>query len=171
MRWRSRGSTGCPKRKRAEENPAMSTKRRLIRRRDRSGASALSGRALLHRNALVLEQRLQLAGLEHLADDVAAADELALDIELRDGRPVGIGLDALPQFVVLEDVEPLIGYAEVVEDLHGLAGEAAHRELRRALHEQNDVVSLYFVVDQLVDGHRAFPCWRHGSLPGPRRLS
>src|ERR1700751_5137838 len=117
MRWRSRGSTGCPKRKRAEENPAMSTKRRLIRRRDRSGASALSGRALLHRNALVLEQRLQLAGLEHLADDVAAADELALDIELRDGRPVGIGLHPLPQFVGFQHVEALIGDADIIQDL------------------------------------------------------
>src|SRR5689334_12927280 len=42
-----------------------------------------------NRNALVLHQGGQLAGLEHLHDDVAAADELAADIELRDGRPVG----------------------------------------------------------------------------------
>ena len=39
-------------------------------------------------DALLLEQALQLAGLEHLADDVGAADELALHVELRDGRPV-----------------------------------------------------------------------------------
>src|SRR5690606_582028 len=38
-------------------------------------------------DALVLEEVLQLARLEHLADDVAAADELALDVELRNGRP------------------------------------------------------------------------------------
>ncbi len=39
-------------------------------------------------DALLGEQLLQFAGLEHLADDVAAADELALHIELRNGRPV-----------------------------------------------------------------------------------
>src|SRR2546421_630957 len=52
-------------------------------------------RALLDRQALLLEQALQFAGLEHLAHDVAAADELALHVELRNGRPAGIGLDAL----------------------------------------------------------------------------
>src|SRR5690348_2133387 len=36
------------------------------------------------RDALLFEQLLQLAGLEHLANDVAAADELALYVELRD---------------------------------------------------------------------------------------
>jgi hypothetical protein len=35
---------------------------------------------------------------------------------------------------------PLIRHAEVVEDLDDLAGEAAHRELRRALHEEHHVV-------------------------------
>ena len=53
-------------------------------------AVAASGRhlGLVVGDALVVEQLLQLALLEHLADDVAAADELALDVELRDGRPV-----------------------------------------------------------------------------------
>ena len=39
-------------------------------------------------NALLFEDLLQLTGLVHLADDVAAADELTLDVELRDRRPV-----------------------------------------------------------------------------------
>src|SRR6516165_9288672 len=55
---------------------------------------------------------------------VAAAAEFALDVKLRDGRPVGIGLDALKQLVVLEQVETLIRHAEIIEDLHDLAGEA-----------------------------------------------
>ena len=49
--------------------------------------------------------------------------------------------------VVLEHVDALVGHAEVVEDLDHLAGEAAHRELRRALHEEHHVVGLHFVVD------------------------
>ena len=46
-------------------------------------------------NALAVEKRLQLALVEHLADDVAAADELARHIELRDGRPIGELFDAV----------------------------------------------------------------------------
>src|SRR5262252_7995459 len=49
-------------------------------------------------DALVGKELLQLAGLEHLADDIAAANELALDVELRNGRPVRIELDAVAQF-------------------------------------------------------------------------
>ena len=70
---------------------------------------------------LSFKQALQFAGLEHLADDVAAADELALDVELRDGRPVRIGLDAVAQIVRFQHVQPFVGHAEVVEDLHDLA--------------------------------------------------
>src|SRR5262245_66008380 len=85
----------------------------------------------LHREPLLLEQPLQLARLEHFADDVAAADELAFDVELRDGRPLGIGLDALPQVIGLEDVDAFVRHADVVEDLHDLAGEYALPRPRR----------------------------------------
>src|SRR5437762_2817837 len=89
-------------------------------------ASAKSGRgAFLHGKALFLHQALQLARLEHLANDVAAADELALDVELRNGRPVGIGLDAVAQVVGLQDVQPFVRHADVVEDLNDLSGEPA----------------------------------------------
>src|ERR1700728_587760 len=87
----------------------------------------------LHRNAVFLEQGLQLAGLKHLADDVATANELALDIELRNGRPIGIGLDATTQVVVLENVETFVGHADVIEYLHDLPRKSAHRKLRRSL--------------------------------------
>src|SRR5262249_1592268 len=63
----------------------------------------------LRGHALVLEEGLQLAGLEHLAHDVAAAHKLALDVELRNGRPVGIGLDADSQVVGVEHIEALVG--------------------------------------------------------------
>src|SRR5262249_34206534 len=104
-------------------------------------------------------------GLKHLADDVAAADELALDIELRNGWPIRVGFDAAAQIVVLEHVEALIGHPKIVEDLHHLAREPAHRKLRRSLHEQNDVVGLHLMVEELLDSLRGFPCWGRG----PRR--
>src|SRR5215471_13896621 len=95
---------------------------------------SLSGlRAFLYGQALFLKQVLQLTRLEHLADDIAAADEFSLNVELRDGRPVGIRLDAVAHVVVFEDVEPFIGNPQIVQDLHHLARESAHWELRGAL--------------------------------------
>src|SRR5437868_11729446 len=82
------------------------------------------------RDLLLIEELLQLAGLEHLHHDVAAADELALHIELGNGRPVGIGLDAVPDLRILQHVHGLEGDAEMVEDRHRTAGEAALREER-----------------------------------------
>src|SRR5206468_2666957 len=77
------------------------------------------------RDALVGKQLLQFAGLEHLADDVAAADELALDVELRNRRPVRIGFDAVAQLGGLQNVQAFVADADVVEDLHHLARESA----------------------------------------------
>jgi hypothetical protein len=39
-------------------------------------------------DTLLLENLLQFAGLVHLADDIATAEELALDVKLRNRRPV-----------------------------------------------------------------------------------
>ena len=65
----------------------------------------LFGGGLVDRDAGLLEVSLQLLLLEHFADDVAAADELALDVELRQRRPVGIGLDAVAQFGIFQHVD------------------------------------------------------------------
>src|SRR5690242_3453649 len=68
-------------------------------------------------DALLGQKTLQLAGLEHLAHDIAAADELALHVELRDGRPVRVRLDAGADLVGFEDIDALVADAEVIEDL------------------------------------------------------
>src|SRR4029077_6340460 len=57
------------------------------------------------RDALFLEELLQIPGLEHLPHDVAAADELAVDVKLRDCRPVREFLDALAHRRVRENVD------------------------------------------------------------------
>src|SRR5215213_3371537 len=57
------------------------------------------------------EQLLKLAAFEHFHHDVGPADELALHIELRDGRPIGIILDALPDLRILQHVNGLVGHA------------------------------------------------------------
>src|SRR5262249_39084224 len=69
------------------------------------------------RDALVLHQLLKFAGLEHLADDIAAADELALDVELRDGRPLAEFLDALAQLRVDQDVDSVELHTELAQHL------------------------------------------------------
>ena len=47
------------------------------------------------------DQLLKLPALEHFHHDVGPPDELALDVELRDRRPIGIFLDALTDLGVL----------------------------------------------------------------------
>src|SRR5687768_6515601 len=63
---------------------------------------------------------LQLTLLEHLGDDVAAADELAVDEELRDRRPVRPLRQHLAQARVREDVPGAVVHAGVVQDLDHL---------------------------------------------------
>src|SRR6478609_3578107 len=74
---------------------------------------------------------LEFAGLEHFADYIAAADEFAFDVELRDRRPVGVFLDALAQFGRVQNVHAFIVGADIVEDLDHLAGKSALRETGR----------------------------------------
>src|SRR4051794_27968916 len=79
------------------------------------------------------EQLLQLAVLEHLHHDVGAADELALDVELRDCRPVAIFLDALADLRVLENIDGLVFGFEPIQNRDCAARKAALREQRRSL--------------------------------------
>src|SRR5262245_3445225 len=119
---------------------------------------AASG-SLAYSHALLFQRLLQFAGLKHFADDIATADKFTLHVKLRDRRPVGIGLDAIPDFVGFKNVDAFVSHPEMVEDLHDLAGKAAHRKLRRAFHEQHDVVCLHFIVDELLDSHGISSCW------------
>src|SRR6185437_15517561 len=93
------------------------------------------------------DQLLQLAAFEHLHHDVGSADELALHVELRNRRPVGIFLDCLADLRVLEHVHRFVARAEPLENGDCAARKAALREQRRPLHEQDDVVVLHDLVD------------------------
>src|SRR5262245_32475461 len=119
---------------------------------------AASG-GLAYRHAFLFQRLLQFAGLKHFAHNVATADKLAFHIELRDRRPVGIGLDAIPDLVGLQHVDAFVADSKMIEDLDHLAGKSTHRKLRRALHEQHHVVSLHFIVDELLDSHGILSCW------------
>ncbi|PAV67363.1 hypothetical protein WR25_13937 [Diploscapter pachys] len=108
---------------------------------------------------LVGQQRRQFAAFVHFHHDVRPADEFAAGIELRDRRPIGIGLDALTDRLVLQHVDAFVADAEMVEDRHRAAGKAALREQRAALHEQHHRVVLYDGVDAGVGivGHGLYP--------------
>src|SRR5215213_4242768 len=94
------------------------------------------------------ERLLKLPGLVHLHHDVGATDKLAIHVELGNGRPVRVALDALPDSVILEDVDRLqVIDAAGLQDLDRSTGEPAHRKLGGSLHEKDDAVGLHQVVD------------------------
>src|SRR5262245_51043833 len=60
-------------------------------------------------------QRLEFAVFVEVADDVAPADKLAVDVDLRDRRPVGEVLYAFANLWVLKHVDSLVRYGELVQ--------------------------------------------------------
>src|SRR5690606_18905508 len=107
----------------------------------------------------------QLAALVQLDGNVAAADQLAVDEQLREGRPVGIARQVGADLRILQYVDAVeAGGAGRLQRLHGAAGEAAHRELRRTLHEQDDRVRLDHRLDAVHDAHAKTPL--RGRPPG-----
>ena len=95
----------------------------------------------------IREELGEFAALVHLHHDVRTTYEFALHIELRDGRPVGEFLDPLAHALVLEHVDALELDTQMGEDRNRAAGEAALREQRAALHEQQHRIG----IDQRLD--------------------
>src|SRR3546814_7889299 len=66
----------------------------------------------------------QLAGLEQLQGDVAAADQFAVDEQLREGRPVRIARQVGADLRFLEHVDGVEAVGTgLLERLHGTAGK------------------------------------------------
>ena len=91
--------------------------------------------------------------LIHLQGDVAAADQLAVHVELRIRRPVRVALQRLAHLRLLEDVDVLELGAHRAQGRHGLGGEAALGKIRRALHEQHHGARAQLGLDSLDDIH------------------
>src|SRR5690606_40370484 len=110
----------------------------------------------------VLEEALQLAGLEHLADDVATANKFTAHIKLRNGGPVGEGLDSFADFHVLHHIDGVKGHVEMIQNLHHGAGKTAHGKLGVAFHKQHHIVCADFFLNHIKNGrlcrgiHHAF---------------
>src|SRR5690606_18809388 len=88
-----------------------------------------------------LEHFGQLAGLVQVGHDVAAADQLAVDVELRIRGPVGVALQSLAQVRIQEDVVRLEVDADLPQDADDLGREATLRERLGALHEEHDLAA------------------------------
>src|SRR5947209_8939310 len=107
----------------------------LDRQWRRLGSRSL-GRRLL-RPGVQPQRLLELAGLVHLHDDVAAAHELAVDEQLGDGRPVREGRKLLSDPRVRQDVDGRERLSYRLQDGHRTGREPAGRLVRRSFHEQD----------------------------------
>ena len=106
-----------PTRGRARSAGTAKPRAKPKRRRVPDGDRASAGKELL-----------QLAALVHLQGDVAAPDQLAIDVQLRIGRPVGIALQRFPQLRFLEDVHVLEFGSHGAQRRDRLRGKAALRK-------------------------------------------
>src|SRR6185437_13124685 len=102
------------------------------------------------------KQFLQLTALVHLQGDVAAADQLAVDVELRVGRPVGMPLERFAHLRLLEDIDVLELRSHGAQGCHRLRGKAALRKVRRAFHEQHHGAGTQLGLDSLDDVHPVY---------------
>src|SRR5690606_21636718 len=85
--------------------PRMAAERPAVNTSAASQTMADSGLGSLGLGGSFLDQGLQLTLLEHLEHDVAAADQLTADPQLREGRPVGVLGQVGADFRVLQDVD------------------------------------------------------------------
>jgi hypothetical protein len=98
-------------------------------------------RLSLKNNLFLIEKLGQVTILVHRHKNIRTTDEILLDVELRNRRPIGVLLDTLSQLRVLENIKggELFGVdALKAEDLDGGARKAALGCLGGSLHEEDD---------------------------------
>ena len=78
-----------------------------------------------------------------LDHDITSSDELSLNEQLRYRGPLAELLDTLPQQIALQNVDVLVRYLVVLEELHRSRGETAHGSRTSALHEEHYVGSVH----------------------------
>src|SRR3546814_5926090 len=71
---------------------------------------------------------LQLAAVVQLHADVATANQLTLDEQLRKRRPVGVAREVGAHFRIFQHIDVMDFGAGLLEHLRGAAGKAAHRD-------------------------------------------
>src|ERR1041385_562484 len=86
-----------------------------------------------------------------LVNDITAADELAVDIDLWDRRPIRISLDAVPYRRIGEDILRRKRNAIGPEDLDRMGRKTTLREIGSPLHIQHDLIVLHLFLDFIDD--------------------
>src|ERR1700674_1149844 len=104
-------------------------------------------------SACLLQQLLELPVAIHLERDIAAADQLAFDVELRVGRPVRVAFERLAQLRVIEDIDVMKLGAEIAQCGDGLCRKAALRKVGVAFHEQHHRRGSEFLANSIVNFH------------------
>ena len=107
-------------------------------------------------DVLTDQELAQAAILVHFFHDVAPTDELAFDVDLREGWPVGVDLDLFSELVVREyvDIFEVLDVVGIEQDDHELT-ESTLGHLAGSFHEDANVVlgdPLGDLVVQLVVG-------------------
>src|SRR5260221_1324534 len=110
--------------------------RRRHRQRSRSAGSQFGPAAGAR------DQLTQLSGSVHLPYDVAAADEGAIGVELRDRRPVREGFDSLADGWIEKHIDRMDRHIVVAQHVDDGGREAALRVRGIALHEEDNGMSL-----------------------------
>ena len=72
---------------------------------------------------------------EHILNDVTATNEFALNIELRNGRPVGKALDSTSYFWICQYIDGLVVVGQAIQDLDYGRGKTALGHNPRAFHK------------------------------------
>ena len=81
--------------------------------------------------------------LVHLFHDITSANELTLNIDLWNRRPIGVVLDCLSEVIISKDIHVLVLLDSVcVEKGDHVLGESAAGHLACPFHEKADIVLL-----------------------------
>lgn len=102
------------------------------------------------------EHLLEFVLLVHFDQDVGAADEFPVHIDLGNRGPVRVCLNALTDFLVREHIKGFKGHAELVENLNNIVGEATLGHEFIALHEDHDFIVRNQLGDACLSVHSSF---------------
>src|SRR5439155_6707738 len=141
------------------------------------GRGALLGLGTVVRAELFFQHARELPTCAELFGDVGAADQLAVDEDLRNGRPARDRGQLPTDGRIRKDVNSREGGARFTQIAQGPVGVPAHHELRRTLHEEGHGLVLDYLLDALAQLGHSLPfvlirnSWMVPSRRGSARAS
>jgi hypothetical protein len=108
------------------------------------------------------EHLLEFVLLIHFDQDVGAAEEFPVNVDLGDGWPVRVFFNTLTHFLIGQHIKGFEGYAKLIENLDHVVGEATLGHELVALHEDHDFVVFDELIDACLSFHGGY--WSKGLL-------